>query len=102
VPERLCRFVVSEWPAAGCPHEALDQWKQACAAWLAADSTREPGPGGVWWLAGGTRRALPFGEYGCAIDLLREERRYRRDMPPCPHEFRPAQHWTNGPPLTEG
>jgi hypothetical protein len=21
-----------------------------------------------------------------------------RDIPPCPHEYRPAQHWTNGPP----
>jgi hypothetical protein len=103
VPERLCRFVVSEWPGAKCPHAALDQWKEACAAWLAEDSTREPRPGGgVWWLAGGTNRRLPFGEYGCAIDLLREDIRYRRDMPPCPHEYRPAQHWTNGPPPMEG
>jgi hypothetical protein len=81
VPEQLCRFVASEWPGAKCPHEALDQWKDACAAWLAEDSTREPRPGGgVWWLAGGSRRSLPFGEYGCAIDLLREEIRYRREI----------------------
>jgi hypothetical protein len=34
----------------------------------------------VWWLAGGSRSSLPFGEYGCAIDLLREEIRYRREI----------------------
>jgi hypothetical protein len=103
VPEQLCRFVPSEWPGAGCPHEALDMWMRAAADWLAADSTREPRPGARpedsrWWLAGGSRRALPFGEYGCAIDLLREEIRYRRGMTPCPHEYRPAVHWVNGDP----
>ena len=102
VPERLCRFVPSEWPG-GCVHEQLEAWKQSCADWLAADSTREPRPGARaedsrWWLAGGSRRALPFGEYGCAIDLLREEIRYRRAMTPCPHEYRPAVHWVNGDP----
>ena len=103
VPEQLCRFVPSEWPGAGCPHEALDMWMRAAADWLAADSTREPRPGARpedsrWWLAGGSRRALPFGEYGCAIDLLREEIHYRRAMTPCPHEYRPAVHWVNGDP----
>ena len=105
VPERLARFVPGEWPG-GCPHEALDAWKAAAADWLAADGTREPRvlrPGADpesdrWWLAGGTRRRLPFGESGGALDLLREEIAYRRDMPPCPHEYRPAVHWTNGPP----
>lgn len=85
VPEQLCRFVAAEWPGARCPHEALERWKDACADWLAADTTREPRPGtsvddSRWWLAGGTRRRLPFGEYGCAIDLLREEIRYRREI----------------------
>jgi hypothetical protein len=103
VPERLCRFVPSEWPGAGCPHEALDIWTRAAADWLAADSTRQPRPGAGpdddrWWLAGGSRRRLPFGEYGGALDLLREEIRYRRDMPACPHEYRPAVHWVNGDP----
>jgi hypothetical protein len=75
--------VRAEWPDAKCPHEALDMWKDAAVAWLAADTTREQQPGGgVWWLAGGTRRALPFGEYGRAIDLLREEIRYRREINP--------------------
>lgn len=78
-------------------HEQLDSWKDAAAAWLAADSARPPWPGADpefdrWWLAGGSRRRLPFGEYGRAVDLLREEIRYRRDMPPCPHEYRPAQY----------
>jgi hypothetical protein len=44
----------------------------------------------VWWLAGGSRRRLPFGEYGCAIDVLRESGRYRAGMGPCPGEARPA------------
>lgn len=96
VPEELARFVESEWPGAGCVHEALRQWKQACAAWLAADSAREPRPGAdegfnVWFLAGESRRRLPFGEYGDAIDLLREGQRYRRAMGLCPAEYRPAQ-----------
>lgn len=96
VPERLCRFVDAEWPGR-CVHEQLQAWTDAAAGWLAADSTREPPPGkgaddSRWWLAGGTRRALPFGETGGALDLLREEIRYRRDMRPCPHEYRPAQY----------
>jgi hypothetical protein len=100
VPEQLARFVAAEWPGS-CPHEALDVWKRAAADWLAADSARAPRPDADedfnrWWLAGGTRRRLPFGEHGCAIDLLREHIRYRRGMPPCPHEYRPAQHWVNG------
>jgi len=95
VPEPLCRFVPSEWPG-GCVHEQLEAWKQAAADWLAADSAREPRPGADpddarWWLAGGTRRRLPFGEGG-ALDLLREHLRYGRDMPACPHEYRPAQY----------
>jgi hypothetical protein len=94
VPERLARFIASEWRGA-CPHEQLDAWKDAAADWLAADSDREPrrGPGtewNRWWLAGGSRRRLPFGEYGDAVDLLREQVRYRRDMPPRPGEYRPA------------
>jgi hypothetical protein len=102
VPERLCRFVPSEWPG-GCAHEQLNAWKSAAADWLAADTAREPPPGASaddsrWWLAGGTRRRLPFGEYGGALDLLREEIRYRRDIPACPHEYRPAVHWVNGDP----
>jgi hypothetical protein len=96
IPEELARFVASEWP--GCPHEALQSWKEACAAWLAADSMRLPGRGGVWWLAGGSRRRLPFGEFGCAIDVLREAGRYRAQMPPCPGEARPAQFRVNGSP----
>lgn len=96
VPEELCRFVAAEWPG-GCVHEQLEAWKQAAADWLAADSTRTPRPGADpddarWWLAGGTRRRLPFGETGGALDLLREHLRYCRDMPTCPHEYRPAQY----------
>jgi len=82
---------------AGCPHEALRAWQEACAGWLAADTARQPRPGAGadfnrWWLAGGSRRLLPFGEYGCAIDVLREAGRYSRAMTPCPDEYRPAQH----------
>lgn len=96
VPERLCRFVPSEWPG-GCVHEQLEAWKGACAGWLAADSTRPPRPGADpdddrWWLVGGTRRRLPFGESGRVLDLLREHLRYGRDMSACPHEYRPAQY----------
>jgi hypothetical protein len=98
----LCRFVAAEWPG-GCVHEQLTAWKRAAADWLAADSVRAPRPGADpdddrWWLAGGTRRRLPFGESGGALDLLREHLRYDRDMPACPHERRPAVHWVNGPP----
>jgi hypothetical protein len=92
VPEELARFVASEWP--GCPHEALDAWTEACAAWLAADTTRLPRPGaGLWWLAGGSRRVLPFGD---AIDVLRESGRYRKGMPPCPGEARPGSFTERG------
>jgi hypothetical protein len=96
VPERVARFVLSEWPGAHCPHEAVRQWEAACADWLAADSTRTPRSDAGerynrWWLAGGTRRVLPFGEYGDGVDLLREGMRLSHAMPPCPHEYRPAQ-----------
>jgi hypothetical protein len=99
VPEQLARFIPGEWPG-GCPHEALDMWKDAAADWLAADSARARRPGADaesnrWWLAGGSRRRLPFGG---ALGLLREEIAYRRDMPACPGEYRPAVHWVNGPP----
>lgn len=82
VPEKLARFVASEWPDAKCWHEAVREWSRACLDWLAAD------PG----------RALPFGQNGDAIDALNEAGRYSRAVPPCPHEYRPAVHWTNGPP----
>lgn len=96
IPEQLARFVAAEWPG-GCVHEQLQAWKSAAAGWLAADSDREPVPGADpetdrWWLAGGTRRALPFGEFGDVIDLLNEQGRYGRDMPPCPHEVRPGEY----------
>jgi hypothetical protein len=84
-------------------HEQLEAWKSAAAGWLAADTAREPRPGASaddsrWWLAGGSRRRLPFGETGRVLDLLREEIRYRRDMPACPHEYRPAQYRGPGAP----
>lgn len=65
-------------------HEAGWQWAQACAEWLAADSGHEPRPGldersQRWWLAGASRRSLPFGEFGDAIDVLRAARAYRQD-----------------------
>lgn len=93
VPERLARFVASEWPGA-CSHERVEAWKQACADWLAADSTREPRPGadpetGRWYAAGGSRRHLPFGD---VIDLLNEAGRLSRQFPPCPDEYRPAEY----------
>lgn len=102
VPEELCRFVPAEWPG-GCVHEQLQAWQDACADWLAADSTRTPRPdgdarSGRWWLAGGSRRHLPFGEHGDGVDVLREAGRIGAQLRPCPHEYRPAQHWTNGPP----
>ena len=52
VPERLARFVASEWPGA----DPLSEWFAACVAWL-----REA-PG----------RSLPFGEYGDSVDVIRE------------------------------
>jgi hypothetical protein len=90
VPEELARFVPSEWPSA-CQHEALWAWYCACLDWLAADSARSPKPGqdehsARLWLSGGSRRVLPFGEHGGGLDVLRELRRYRRAMGPCPRE----------------
>lgn len=81
VPEELCRFVASEWPGAGCPHEALQAWRDGCMAWVAVHPD-----------------SLPFGEFGGWLDVMREAIRYNRQMPACPHEYRPAQHWVNGPP----
>lgn len=52
VPERLARFVPSEWSG----DDPLGQWKASCLAWLEAN------PG----------RRLPFGAYGGPIDVLRE------------------------------
>lgn len=75
MPEQLCRFVPAEWPG-GCVHEALRAWKTACLAWLDEDE----------------RRALPFGEHGDVIDVLRESGRIGRQLRPCPHEYRPAQY----------
>ncbi len=88
VPERLARFIVSEWPGARCPHEALSWWHEACLDWLAADSTHLPRADAGddfnrCWLAGGSRRVLPFGAYGGGIDALREYRRYRAQMGAC-------------------
>jgi hypothetical protein len=75
VPEELARFVPGEWPGA-CPHEQVRAWSKACQAWLAG----EPG------------RELPFGEFGDVLDVLREDLRISRQIPPCPHEYRPAQY----------
>jgi hypothetical protein len=99
-PERLCRFIPAEWPGAACVHEALGMWQDACTAWLAADSAApphpDPGRAGardlVAWRSGWSRRALPFGEYGDSIDVLRETMRYHRQMPPsgsCPVSHAP-------------
>ncbi len=60
VPERLARFVPSEWPGAGA--DAVRAWKTACLAWLDEDPARR----------------LPFGEYGGPLDVLRESVRLRR------------------------
>lgn len=95
VPEQLARFVPGEWPG-GCPHEQLEAWKAACYAWLAEDSERQPRPD--WdaesnhlWLAGASRRRLPVGEYGSALDVLRFARGKRRGIPPCPHGYHSAE-----------
>ena len=56
VPERLARFVESEWSGEADPVRA---WKAAALAWLAADPARR----------------LPFGTFGGPIDVLRETRR---------------------------
>jgi hypothetical protein len=80
VPEQLARFVASEWPA----DDPVQAWKEACALWLAEDSEREPHPGRTvaedrWFLAGASRRRLPFGETGRALDVIREGRAKRRE-----------------------
>jgi hypothetical protein len=75
VPERLCRFVAAEWPGADCIHQALRDWEDACLAWV----DEHPG-------------SLPFGEYGCGIDVLREAGKYRDRMPLCPKERFPGSH----------
>ena len=80
IPEELARFVAGEWP--GCWHDAVRAWARACLAWLDADRARE----------------LPFGEHGDVIDVLNEWGRLEKAVPPCAKEFRPAQHWLNGPP----
>jgi len=79
-PEELCRFVAGEWPGE-CVHEQLRAWRQACVTWLAD--------------ADGESRTLPCGD---VIDLLCEAERLNRQFPPCPREYRPAQHWVNGRP----
>ncbi len=101
VPEQLARFVLSEWPGAACPHEAVVMWSDACTAWLAEDSNRRPRPGvDDWsnrcWLSGDSNRRLPFGEWGDGIDVLRERARYHDLWPPCPHEYRPATYRNDG------
>jgi hypothetical protein len=58
-PEKLCRFVESEWRG-GWP-DGLAEWRAAALAWLKADPARR----------------LPFGQRGDLIDLLRESRRIR-------------------------
>jgi hypothetical protein len=77
VPEELCRFVLGEWP--GCAHEQVQAWSKACLAWVAAD----------------VDHVLPIGD---PVDILNAAGRISRQYPPCPHEYRPAQHWANGPP----
>jgi hypothetical protein len=76
VPERLARFVLSEWPGS-CPHDALRQWQRACLAWLADEPDR---------------RALRFGEYGDCIDVLREVGPLRRQLPLCSPGKCPARN----------
>jgi hypothetical protein len=56
-PERLARFVPSEWPGAA----RVDQWREACLEWLRADSSRR----------------LSFGEHGDAVDVIRESARLK-------------------------
>jgi len=75
VPEQLARFVAAEWPGADCIHAALEDWTAAALAW-----------------AGEHRDCMPFGEYGDCIDVLREARRYREQMPLCPKERFPGSH----------
>ena len=70
VPEELARFVPAEWPDAGCPHEALQRWRRSALDW----ERDHPD-------------SLPFGEWGDAIDVMREAVRIRRGMPSCPPGF---------------
>lgn len=97
VPERLARFIVSEWPS-GCEHEALELWFRACVDWLAEGSSATPPLGGDErsariWLAGRSSRRLPFGECGGGLDLIREHYRIRRELGPCPRESADAPSW---------
>jgi hypothetical protein len=102
VPEQLCRFVPSEWPEAACRHEALLMWVDACTAWLAEATNRQPHPG-AWtelqqmhWLSGDSNRSLPFGESGDAIDVIRAWGEYRHLMTPCAAEARRWDGDNNG------
>lgn len=97
VPEQLARFIPDEWPG-DCPHEQLAGWYEACFVWLAAGSEATPPTG--WdersariWLAGRSSRRLPFGEFGGAVDLIREHMRIRRAMGPCSRESADAPSW---------
>ena len=55
-PERLCRFVPSEWPGG-----SVDAWRIAALEWLDADP----------------RRRLPFGVVGDEVDAIRESARLK-------------------------
>jgi hypothetical protein len=59
-PQRLCRFVESEWPG----DDPIGAWRDACLGWL-----REV-----------EGRRLPFGEYGGSVDLFRECRRVQMEL----------------------
>ena len=59
VPERLARFVASEWPGP----DPLGEWYTACVGWL----RESPG------------RSLPFGEYGDSVDAIRECVRVKKE-----------------------
>jgi len=85
-PERLCRFVPSEWPDADCVHQALRDWEDACLAWVKEHPD-----------------SLPYGEHGDFIDVLREAAAYRHQMPLCPKERFPGSHngVLLGPPPSE-
>lgn len=60
-PERLARYVPSEWPGAD-PAERIRQWKASALAWLAADPARR----------------LPFGG---PVDVLRAAVTLIRETP---------------------
>jgi hypothetical protein len=75
VPEELARFVPADWPDADCIHDALEDWRHACLEWV----KEHPG-------------ALPIGEFGDAVDVLRADMAYENAMPPCPKRYRPAMH----------